>query len=328
MHVLTHPARRLLAFLAASFLLIAPTAAQDAARTLSETVPLDADGEVTIDNHEGSITVTTWDRAEVQYEIRIMPTDEDPKAEKTRIDINHSDRRLSLTTSHSEGDDESSVFGWSFEDGFQWGGTNIPAVHYTLTMPKTARLTLDDHESEIEVTGLQAPLRIDTHEGPITVASQRGDIVLDTHESRMQLHDVQGRVEIDTHEGRMRLRDIDGRVEIDTHEGEVIAENLRGSFELNTHDGEADLSFAALTDDVSIDSHDARITLTVPAHAPFTLDTDFDDDADLTSDFDLSSIRIADEDDDDEVNYRGAINGGGPLVYLSSHDGDFQLRTR
>lgn len=319
--------------------------AQTPARTLSDTVPLDTDGEVHIDNHEGRIIVDTWDRAEVRYEIRIMPTDDDPEAEKTEIEIDRRANRLRLATVHAEGDDESSVFGFSFDRGWQWGGTDIPAVHYALTVPRTARIDIEDHESEIDVSGLQATLRIDTHEGPITVSAHRGDVFIDNHDSETELQDIEGELEIDTHDGpvsvadhrggliveshdsEMDLRAITGFVEIDTHDGELTLVDLRGGFRLDAHEADADVSIAELSDDVDIDTHDGRIVLRLAADAAFDLRTDFDEDVDLDSDFDLAPIRISDE-DDDEVNYRGAINGGGPRIYLSSHDGDFDLRIR
>lgn len=63
----------------------------------------------------------------------------------------------------------------------------------------------------------------------------------------------------------------------------------------------------------------------MPTGTGFDLNTDFGDDVDVSSDFDLAPIRIVDEDDEDEVNYRGAVNGGGPEIYLESHDGHFRL---
>ncbi len=307
---------------------LAPAAlAQDPARTVSDTVPLARDGEVTVDNHEGSITVTTWDRDQVRYEAQIMPTEEDPNADKVTIRTRTSNDQLRLATEHDEGDDESKVFGFS-EDGFQWGGINIPAVRYTIKMPRTAALRLDDHESAIDVMGLAGRLQIDTHEGTISVVEQRGEITIDSHESPISITDQEGDVRLDTHEGRMKLRCITGRLSVDTHDGDLTAEELDGGFRFESHDGSASVSFATFSDDVFADTHDGNVTLMLPANTGFDLDTDFDDDADLRSDFDLGSIRIVDEDDDDEVNYRGDVNGGGPEIRLESHDGDFTLRSR
>jgi len=309
-----------------SLSLVPETAAQAPARTVSDTRPLASDGTVTVENHEGSITVTAWDRDRVRYEAEIMPTDEDPNAEKTAIQVQAGDGRLALATKHEDGDDESVVFGFG-EDGFQWGGANIPAVHYTIRMPRSAALQIDDHESTIEVTGLAAPSDIDTHEGPITVREQRDKLIVDSHESPVSVADHDGDVTLDTHEGRVEIRRMTGRLSVDTHEGDLSVEALDGGMRFESHDGSARVSVAALSDDVFAETHDGDLTLTLPGGTGFDLDTDFDDDVALQSDVPLGPIRITDE-DDDETNYRGSVNGGGPMIRLESDDGDFALRSR
>jgi len=319
------PLRSLLTFLILGVGPVPPTLAQDPARTVRDTVILAADGEVTINNHEGSITVTTWDRDQVRYEAEIMPTDEDPNAEKVTIQSRGTNDRFRLATTHEEGDDESVVSGFD-GDGFQWGGIDIPAVHYTTTMPRTAALALDDHESTISVTGLAARLQIDTHESPITIEKQRGEVVIDSHESRIPVTDQEGDVTLNTHEGRMKLHRVVGRLEVDTHEGDLTAEGLKGGLRFEAHDGTADVSFASLTSDVFASTHDGDVTLALPGGTGFDLNTDSDEDADLDSDFDLQSIRIADGDENDKVNYRGDVHRDGPEIYLESQDGDFVIR--
>lgn len=299
----------LVGFFLAATVLIPTSAAQSPARTVDATVSLDADGEVTVDNHEGSITVTTWNRNEVRYEAEIMPTDEDPDAENVAIRVREEGNWLRLATEHDEGDDESKIFGFG-EDGWQWGGINIPDVHYTITMPATADLVVDDHESRIDVSGVRGDVRLDTHEGPISIEDQHGDVTIDSHESRMDLGRVVGDIKVDTHEGELTVDELDGGLRVDTHDGEV------------------DVTFASLTGDVSIETHDGDATLSLPDGTGFDITTDFDDDdADLRSDFDLRAARIVDDDDEDEVNYRGDVNGGGPEIYFESHDGDFVLRS-
>ncbi|WP_103027742.1 DUF4097 family beta strand repeat-containing protein [Salinibacter altiplanensis] len=305
---------------------VAPLAvAQPPARTVRDAVPLAPDGTVTVDNHEGSVTVTTWERDRVRYEAEIMPTDEAPSAEKVTIRTRTDDDRFRLVTDHEDGDDESVVFGFG-EDGFRWGGIDIPAVHYTIRMPRSTTLHIDDHESTIEVTGLAGELRIDTHEGPITVAEQRGAVTIDSHESPISIADQSGDVTLDTHEGRMNLQDVEGRLSVDTHDGDLTVEGLEGGLRVDTHDGTISASFAAVTDDVHIDAHDGDATLALPATAGFDLNTDFDDDVDVTSDFDLSTIRIGNE--EDELNYRGDVNGGGSELYLEAQEGGVALRAR
>jgi len=298
--------------------------AQEPARTVRDTVALSGDGTLSIDNHEGRITVTTWARDRVRYESEILPTDEDPEAEKVTIRTDRDGDRLRLATVHEEGDDESVVFGFT-EDGFQWGGVDIPDVHYTITMPSSADLLVDDHESTVDVRDHAGRLDIDSHEGPITVDGHRGALTVDTHESPVSVTDQTGDVTLDTHEGTMELRRVEGRLSVDTHDGDLEATALNGGLWFEAHDGSATASFSALSDDVVADTHDGDVTLTLPADAGFSLNTDVDDDADLTSTFDLAPVREA---EDDAVHYRGDVNGGGPAIRLTSHDGTVALRSR
>lgn len=78
----------LLAFVLVPFLFAPAALAQTPARTVSNAVPLDAEGEVAVNNHEGSITVTTWDRDRVRYEAEIMPTDEEEDEVNYRGGVN------------------------------------------------------------------------------------------------------------------------------------------------------------------------------------------------------------------------------------------------
>ena len=261
------PIRTLPFLLSATLLLLVgagrPTAAQD--RTTDGTVALDAEGTVVVDNHEGRITIETWDRAEVQYEAVVRPEDDAEHPEATVVRVDRDDDRFAIRTEYDE-DKESG--GGSFWSDSQ----NIMPVEYTLTVPRTARIEVDDHESDIEVTG------------------------------------AAGRVRLDTHDGRITLTDQAGEADIESHDGPIRVENQSGA--------------------LSIDTHDSDFTLTVPAGAGFDLRTDFDDeDADLRADFDLAPYRVSD-DDDDEVNYAGSVNGGGPRISLSAHDGDFEIRTQ
>lgn len=337
-----------------------PVFAQD--RTTSGTAPLDTDGTVLVDNHEGTITIETWDRAEVQYEAVVRPEAGADHPEATVVHVDEDDDRFALRTEY----DESRADGNG--DGLLhrlFGGTsqNLMPVEYTLTVPRGARVEVEDHESDIDVQGLGGAVTIDTHDGTIAltdqdgradldshdgairVQNQTGALTADTHDGRIELagqdgdariesHDGPIRVEnhggpvtIDTHDSDVRLRSVDGRVTIDTHDGDLDAEDLRGGLKIDTHGGSGQVGFAALTDDVDITTSDGDFTLTLPAGTGFDLRTDFDDeDAGLRADFDLSPYRRSMGDDDDEVNYSGRVNGGGPRVSLSGDDGDFEIR--
>lgn len=316
------PIRSTLFALAAGLLLIGSTVRAQP-RTVSGTSALDADGTVSVDNHEGSITIETWDRAEVKYEAVVRPETGADHPEATVIRVQDGASRFGIRTEY----DDSKVDGGS--GGF-WGSSNqnIMPVEYTLTVPRAADIEIDDHESEIQVVGLEGEAAIDTHDGTVTLREHAGDAEIDSHDGPITVEDQTGDLRIDTHDSRIRLRSVRGHTEIDTHDSRVEAEGLRGGLRVDTHDGEGRFAFSELTDDVEIDSHGGDFTFVIPASAGFDLHTNFDDDADLTADFDLSPYRISTGDDENEVDYRGQVNGGGPRLDLRAHDGSFTIQTQ
>ncbi len=300
-----------------------PESAPAQARTTSGTAALDARGTVVVENHEGRVTVETWDREAVQYEAVVRPEEGADHPEATRVQVEEEeDRRFEIRTEY----DESRVE----EDGSGWfgGGTqqNIMPVEYRLTVPRGAAVEIADHESTIEVRGVEEELDLNTHGGSVTVADQAGPATLRSHGGPITVENQSGPLTIDTHDGRVRLYSVAARVEITAHDGRIEAEGLRGALAVRTHGGEGRFGFAELTGDVSLDTHDGDFAFSLPAGTGFDLRTDFSDDADLRGDFDLASVRVG-GDDEDEVNYEGSVNGGGPRLSLTAHGGAFEVRS-
>jgi DUF4097 and DUF4098 domain-containing protein YvlB len=262
--------------------------AQDTERTVTGTAPIAADGTVSLENHDGAITVSTWDRDEVEYEARIVHRDEEV-VQKTEIRLESSSDEVSI---RSETD-----------DGGFWENRSKPDIFYTVRVPAGASIEIDDHASEIRVEALQ------------------GDVDIDTHDGSIELRDIGGDVDIDSHDGRIQLAGIGGDLEIDTHDSPIDARGLNGALELDTHDGSVSFAFDTLTRDIELDHHDADITLIVPADAGFDLRTDTHD-AEISVEPEMSVSSMSDG------NVRATVNGGGPEVYMSAHDGSLTINTQ
>ena len=306
--------RTVLFSLTACLLLFTPSRAQP--RTTSGTVALDADGTVRVDNHEGTITIEAWDRDEVKYKAVVRSESDDDHSEATVVRVDETPGRFAMRTETEGGS------GW-----FGSIGQNIMPVEYTLTVPRGAHVEIEDHESDIQVAGLDGPVRIDTHDGSVMLRAQAGDAEVNSHDGPITVEEQSGSLAIDSHDSRIRLRSVRGRTEIDAHDSRIEGERLRGGLRIDTHDGDARLSFVEVTDDVEINTYDGDFVLMMSGDTGVDLHTDFDDDATLTADFDLSPYRITTE-DEDEANYSGQVNGGGERLDLRAHDGSFEIRTR
>ena len=229
-------------------LLLAPSlASAQASRTVSETVSLDRDGEVQLSAFTGEITVSTWDRAAVQIDVRIEG-DEQEQVDKTRIRIDGSGDRVTIETDYDELEER-------FLGIFDLGGDDDrPPTFYTITMPATAALAIDDFSSEIEVTGLRNGLELETFSSPV------------------------------------RLQDIEGEIRADTYSSEFEAEDIAGSIRFETFSGDATISMRDITGDCRFESFSGDVELLLPVDAGFDLDAELGMGGDFESDFALDNV--------------------------------------
>lgn len=143
-------------------------------KDVNKTVALKANGLVEIETHKGSIRVTTWDKPEVEIQARIEAesgTTMDRRLfDGTEVRIDSSTEAVRIKTYYPE-------FNWccTIEEG------SNPEVRYTIKMPKTAHLTIRDHRSDTDVTGLQGELDLTTHRGTANLHGLGGALHLDTY---------------------------------------------------------------------------------------------------------------------------------------------------
>lgn len=228
-------------------------------RTVDKTLALPPTGSVTIDSHNGSITVNTWDRPEIEIHavIEMNPgfgfSDADRRRfNETRVDIDKLGDSVRIKSNYPI---------WSSLQGAD------PDIHYTVNAPRTARWTVLTHNSRVEVHNLHAALSISTHNGKI---------------------DVSG---------------------------------LSGALDLDTHNGNARVQFASWTASSSVETHNGDVELTMPSASRFTLQTSAHNGR-VQSDFGITTRNIGRR----ANNVDGAVNGGGPTLHLTTHNGNFHLR--
>ena len=177
-----------------------PLAAQHT-RTVNKTLPLNPDGILTVDTYKGSIRVTTWDRAEVQVDARIEADAGGASlVEDTEIRFDGNAHRLTLETDYDAVEERREQ---EKRDRF-----SLPFVHYTIRMPATAALRIDDYKSDIDVDGLRAGLRIETYKGTVNVRDLDGDLQLETYkgDAEVTFARLRGDSAIDTFKGSITLR--------------------------------------------------------------------------------------------------------------------------
>lgn len=243
--------------------LIAFSSASAAVREVHRNAPLAAGGSVSIEMHNGSISVTAWDQPSVDVQARIesAPFSDHPEdVRATEVRISGGGSNVSIQSDYSAVESH-----WSFI-GFGWN-RSLPLIHYTIHVPATARVQVEEHNASATVTGL------------------RGD------------------VSVRSHNGAVRVRNLAGAADIETHNGDINVEfaNYTRASRLETHNGDVEVVMPAAT----------RFTLSAKAHRRDS----------VSSDFPLL-IRTS------HPIMAATINGGGPELRFTAHNGGLTLRRR
>ena len=186
-----------------TLLLAASPAVAD--RTVSKTLPLAADGKVTIETYKGSIHVTPWDRAEVAVEARIVPDpgcgsekDQREWVAATEVVIEPSGRNVRI-----ESDYDKLETSW----GFFRACTSRPFVHYRVSLPRAATLKIHDYKSDTDVKDFAGHLALDTYKGTVELSGLSGGLDLRTYkgEVRAGFTRLSGAVHAETYKGDVTL---------------------------------------------------------------------------------------------------------------------------
>jgi hypothetical protein len=209
-------------FLAGALLAAAAPARE--VKEVHKTLPLNRDGRVSIDTYKGSITVSTSDAAEVSIDARIEhdPDDADSwkKVQETEVRIRGGGSSVEIRSDYSR------VHRRCFLGLF--GNGTMPLVRYTIKMPATARLRIEDYKSEIRVADLRADLKLHTYKGNVEIAGQGGAIDLETYKGEVTVAFARfsSPARFETYKGSVTVRlPAETRFELDADMGR------RGDFE-------------------------------------------------------------------------------------------------
>ena len=174
-------------------------------KEVRKTAALSAGGEVKIDTFKGSITVTAGDGQQVEVYARVEPdgasADSRKMVQDTEVHIETVGNSVRIKSDYDKLEQRSHVAGDADES------YSLPFVHYTIKMPRTARLSIDDHKSKISVSDLQADLLIDSHKGSIAVHRHGGAVRLETHkgDAKVEFTSLAKASSFDTHKGEIEV---------------------------------------------------------------------------------------------------------------------------
>jgi len=212
---------------------LAAGAALAETREIHKVLPLDANGSLSVETYKGSITVTTAPGGDASIDAKIVPDGDDAaslqRARETDVVIDGGGASVSVRTDGSRAEHH----GWFGSDE-----GSMPMVHYTIRMPATAHLRIEDYKSRTRVNGLASDLHLKTYKGTVEVARQNGAVELETYKGEISIafEALTKPVTLETYKGDIQLRiPASARFEVDADTGR--RGDFATEFEMTTKTG-------------------------------------------------------------------------------------------
>lgn len=128
------------------------------------TVSLPADGRVSLDNINGNVEITGWDRNEVQIDA-VKTARDQQRLDDMRIEVNTGGSSVEIKTRYPEGRTNN----------------NAGSVHYTLQVPRNARIDkVDLVNGSLEVQQLTGEIEANLVNGKVRASDLSGEANLAT----------------------------------------------------------------------------------------------------------------------------------------------------
>lgn len=262
-------------------------------------------GRLAVETMNGSITVTGWEREEVDIAgtryasskeaLEALKIDIVPTAEAVRIrTVRPSGRRGSMGAS------------------------------YTIRAPKRTMIERAvSSNGSIEIEAIQGNAVLETSNGRIRAARLEGDIEATTSNGAIELTGCSGAAILKTSNGRIQADGLRGPLEATTSNARIEARLLEASgsqpVKLRTSNGPIQLTLEKPpATDVVLTTSNGSITFRAPAPLAANVKASTSN-GEISSGFDVQGGERA------KTRLTGTIGGGGPLVELETSNGDIRL---
>jgi len=196
-----------------------------------QTYPLAASGRVELENINGAVHITAWDRNEVKVDA-IKRAGGKPELDDAEIRVDAHNDSISIATRYRKQDQ---------------GAYHPASVEYTLSVPRNARLDeIKLINGALDISGLAGEVRASSINGRLTAHGLAGEARLSTINSRLDADFSRLGAE------RIDLASVNGGIEL------TLPSDAKASIEASTVHGGIDNDFGLHTNDHRWVGHDLR----------------------------------------------------------------------
>lgn len=291
-------------------------------RQVTKTYDFDKNGDVYVKNVTGDIRVTGWNQNKIDIDIQQRGRRDD-----IEVIIDRRGKSFYIEVDYPDVDRR-----WD-------DNRNSGSVYFIIKVPVETELDLENATGDIVVTGINARVEASTATGDVELSKIRGEVYGKTATGSVEIYDVDGSVDAHSATGRIRVRST-GDVDANSATGTIDifssnAKNVEAS--VATGRVEVELENVDPSGRYELKSSMGSVNLIVPGNAkadfivkvkPDNLNSDFDIFRRDVQRYERKRRRSDFGFDFSPRTFEGELNGGGARIYLSTSQGDIDIRKR
>ena len=244
-----------------------------------------------------------------------------PAATATTVTANHGNVKITaikapvvITANH--GDVELSAITGDITARINNSGSDLSAHSVT------GSLTVEGHSHDSTISDLNGPLTMrgeffgDAHFERI-----RGPVKFHTSRTDFQLGRLDGQIDISSSAG-LSTSEAVGPLTLTTHSRNITLDRIAGDVSVTNRNGSVDVTSAPPLSNVTVENGNGSVSVTVPEQANFAYQFDATN-GDIESDF--PQVKST-EQDSRKNTVSGTIGKGGPLLRVTTSQGDVSLK--
>jgi len=267
-------------------------------------VPVEPGMRLEVDNREGSIRVTTWNRDAVEITTG--------NGGGRNIEVSRAGSVIRVNRDEY-GRDRDSRRRRRDED----------EIFMEIRVPAYLRLDLSGIETDISIEGVESDVRAVSVEGTVTLRGGSGTISLHSTEEDVVLEDASGRITVNATEGEIRLTRVQGEVRIESVDGDIFLTDVDcDRLDAATVDG--DIVFDGVIRDggrYRLETHDGDVTAMLDEDINASVTVSMYE-GDLETSFPIMMQGGT------RHRFQFSLGSGSAVLNLSTFDGDIFLRNR
>jgi DUF4097 and DUF4098 domain-containing protein YvlB len=275
-----------------------------------ETYPLENEGKVYLENVSGDITVSNWDKDEIEITATKRGRRERDLDDAT-IHIRQIDGNIRIITRH---DREFSLF-----------RSGSVSVHYEIIVPAKASVRVKSISGDVEVRRIGGFLNVETVSGEIRVRVAESNVRCKSTSGDIDLEYITGDAELKSVSGEISIQEIEGSVEAGTVSGDIELEafSYAEEIEMNSTSGDIELQGELSPGGIyKLDSFSGDTKVVIPSGSEFEFSAKTFSGS-IECDFEL---KMSGKFSHKEV--RGTVGKGGASLAISSFSGKIRLIKR